>query len=82
MTANGERQGYYGCSFKSYQDTLYAKAGYQYYSNCYIEGKCFEFLENYEANEMQELLTIYSAMPARGLASVSQKREQFCDDKY
>ncbi|KFY04554.1 hypothetical protein O988_00695 [Pseudogymnoascus sp. VKM F-3808] len=38
LTANGERQGYYGCSFKSYQDTLYAKAGYQYYSNCYIEG--------------------------------------------
>ncbi|KAH9209142.1 pectin lyase fold/virulence factor [Leptodontidium sp. 2 PMI_412] len=38
LTANGERQGYYGCSFKSYQDTLYAKSGYQYYSNCYIEG--------------------------------------------
>ncbi|KAH6612998.1 carbohydrate esterase family 8 protein [Boeremia exigua] len=31
-------QGYYGCSFKSFQDTLYAKSGYQYYSNCYIEG--------------------------------------------
>ncbi|KAL2129177.1 hypothetical protein VTI74DRAFT_8117 [Chaetomium olivicolor] len=38
LTANGVRQGYYGCSFKSFQDTLYAKAGYQYYSNCYIEG--------------------------------------------
>jgi pectinesterase len=52
LTANGERQGYYGCSFKSYQDTLYAKAGYQYYSNCYIEGKYVDSLENYEANEM------------------------------
>ncbi|KAF2174495.1 carbohydrate esterase family 8 protein [Zopfia rhizophila CBS 207.26] len=38
LTANGMRQGYYGCQFKSFQDTLYAKAGYQYYSNCYIEG--------------------------------------------
>jgi pectinesterase len=38
VTANGNKQGFYGCSFKSYQDTLYAKAGYQYYSNCYIEG--------------------------------------------
>lgn len=38
LTANGDRQGYYGCSFQGYQDTLYAKAGYQYYSNCYIQG--------------------------------------------
>lgn len=38
MTANGNKQGYYGCSFKGYQDTLYAKAGTQYYSNCYVEG--------------------------------------------
>ncbi|KAJ8111659.1 hypothetical protein OPT61_g5800 [Boeremia exigua] len=38
LTGNGMRQGYYGCSFKSFQDTLYAKSGYQYYSNCYIEG--------------------------------------------
>ncbi|TGO13429.1 hypothetical protein BTUL_0070g00340 [Botrytis tulipae] len=39
VTANGDQQGYYGCSFTGYQDTLYAKAGKQYYSNCYIEGK-------------------------------------------
>ncbi|KAH8902734.1 putative pectin methylesterase [Coniochaeta sp. PMI_546] len=38
LTANGNQQGYYGCGFYGYQDTLYAKAGYQYYSNCYIEG--------------------------------------------
>ncbi|PSN70783.1 pectin lyase-like protein [Corynespora cassiicola Philippines] len=38
LTSNGMRQGFYGCSFKSFQDTLYAKAGYQYYSNCYMEG--------------------------------------------
>ncbi|KAI9727875.1 MAG: hypothetical protein M1834_007921 [Cirrosporium novae-zelandiae] len=39
VTANGDYQGYYGCSFSGYQDTLYAKAGNQYYSNCYIEGE-------------------------------------------
>ncbi|KAF1999966.1 carbohydrate esterase family 8 protein [Amniculicola lignicola CBS 123094] len=38
VTANGNKQAFYGCSFKSYQDTLYAKDGDQYYSNCYIEG--------------------------------------------
>ncbi|KAH7076342.1 carbohydrate esterase family 8 protein [Paraphoma chrysanthemicola] len=38
VTANGNKQGFYGCSFKGYQDTLYAKSGFQYYSNCYIEG--------------------------------------------
>lgn len=38
VTANGNKQGYYGCSFKGYQDTLYAKSGMQYYSNCYVEG--------------------------------------------
>ncbi|KAI8629140.1 carbohydrate esterase family 8 protein [Xylariaceae sp. FL1651] len=38
LTANGNQQGYYGCQFDGYQDTLYAKSGYQYYSNCYIAG--------------------------------------------
>jgi pectinesterase len=38
VTANGDKQGYYACQFKGYQDTLYAKSGKQYYSNCYIEG--------------------------------------------
>jgi pectinesterase len=38
VTANGDEQGYYGCGFYGYQDTLYAKSGRQYYSNCYIEG--------------------------------------------
>ncbi|KAL2826398.1 pectinesterase A [Aspergillus cavernicola] len=38
LSASGEQQGYYGCQFIGYQDTLYARAGIQYYSNCYIEG--------------------------------------------
>lgn len=38
LTANADKLVFYGCSFTGYQDTLYAKAGTQYYSNCYIEG--------------------------------------------
>ncbi|KAH6617408.1 carbohydrate esterase family 8 protein [Chaetomium tenue] len=38
VAANGDKQGYYACGFFGYQDTLYAKSGRQYYSNCYVEG--------------------------------------------
>ncbi|TPX08699.1 uncharacterized protein E0L32_009888 [Thyridium curvatum] len=38
LVAQGQHQGYYGCGFYGYQDTLYAKSGAQYYSKCYIEG--------------------------------------------
>lgn len=38
LTGNANQIGFYGCQFMSYQDTLYAKYGAQYYSNCYIEG--------------------------------------------
>ncbi|KAJ5813784.1 uncharacterized protein N7503_000534 [Penicillium pulvis] len=38
LVANADELGFYGCQFSGYQDTLYAKAGTQYYSNCMIEG--------------------------------------------
>jgi pectinesterase len=38
LVANADQVGFYGCGFYGYQDTLYSKAGHQYYSNCYIEG--------------------------------------------
>ncbi|KAJ5612284.1 pectinesterase A [Penicillium lagena] len=38
LTSNADRLGFYGCQFSGYQDTLYAKAGTQYYSNCLVEG--------------------------------------------
>ncbi|KAF9887539.1 hypothetical protein FE257_010117 [Aspergillus nanangensis] len=37
-SVSGDKIGFYGCKFTGYQDTLYARAGTQYYSNCYIEG--------------------------------------------
>jgi pectinesterase len=39
LVANADQLGFYGCQFLGYQDTLYAKSGTQYYSNCMIEGK-------------------------------------------
>lgn len=44
LTANGNKTGFYGCSFKSRQDTLYVKNGWMYYSNCYIEGRATDFI--------------------------------------
>ncbi|ESK92758.1 pectinesterase a [Moniliophthora roreri MCA 2997] len=39
LSAKNSNQGYYGCKITGYQDTLLADGpGYQYYSNCYIEG--------------------------------------------
>ncbi|KAJ7593819.1 pectin methyl esterase [Mycena floridula] len=38
VAARGNIQGFYGCSFTGYQDTLLADGGFQYFSNCYIEG--------------------------------------------
>ncbi|KAJ7851607.1 pectin methyl esterase [Mycena olivaceomarginata] len=39
LSAKGTRQGFYGLSVTGYQDTLLADGGgFQYYSNCYIQG--------------------------------------------
>lgn len=39
VSAMADKQGYYGCSFKGYQDTILAQTGNQVYAKCYIEGK-------------------------------------------
>ncbi|KAF8591882.1 carbohydrate esterase family 8 protein [Ramaria rubella] len=38
VSANGSKQGYYGVGFYSFQDTVLAETGVQFYGNCYIEG--------------------------------------------
>jgi len=38
VSANADKQGYYGVSFKGFQDTLLANQGLQVYAKCYIEG--------------------------------------------
>ncbi|KAF1926403.1 carbohydrate esterase family 8 protein [Didymella exigua CBS 183.55] len=38
LSANADKQGYYGCQFKGFQDTLLAQTGNQVYAKSYIEG--------------------------------------------
>lgn len=38
LSAYGGTQGYYGCKFIGYQDTVLANTGTQVYNKCYIEG--------------------------------------------
>ncbi|KAK4125819.1 carbohydrate esterase family 8 protein [Parathielavia appendiculata] len=38
LSAQKDRQGYYACQFKGYQDTILANAGVQVYAKSYIEG--------------------------------------------
>ncbi len=38
LSAAAGNQGYYGCQFKGYQDTILAEDGSQVYAKCYIEG--------------------------------------------
>ncbi|PMD44821.1 carbohydrate esterase family 8 protein [Hyaloscypha variabilis F] len=38
VTTTGNYIAMYACGIYGYQDTLYAKSGYQYFSRCYIEG--------------------------------------------
>ncbi|KAF3926014.1 Pectinesterase [Dactylellina cionopaga] len=38
ISAYASKQGYYGCTFVGYQDTVLAQEGYQVYGKCYIEG--------------------------------------------
>lgn len=38
VSAQGDKQGYYGVQFKGYQDTILAQQGAQVYARCYIEG--------------------------------------------
>jgi len=38
VSANNDKQGYYGCQFKGYQDTILAEDGKQIYAKSYVEG--------------------------------------------
>ena len=38
LSANADKQGYYGCQFSGFQDTVLAQVGNQVYAKSYIEG--------------------------------------------
>lgn len=38
LSSTGSNNGFYACSFKSWQNTVYAHKGSEFFSRCYIEG--------------------------------------------
>ncbi|GKT72707.1 pectinesterase [Colletotrichum tofieldiae] len=57
VSANGQYQAYYGCSFVGYQDTIYTNKPHQVYKNSYIEGAT-DFIFGNDGNAWFEKCTI------------------------
>ncbi|KAG5953118.1 hypothetical protein E4U53_006854 [Claviceps sorghi] len=57
LSAYEPNQGYYGCQFKGFQDTVLAQRGAQYYAGCYIEGAT-DFIFGQGANAFFDKCTI------------------------
>ncbi|CAI5988418.1 unnamed protein product [Closterium sp. NIES-64] len=71
--ASGNRTLVYNCSFYSYQDTLYAHEGFQYYKDCYIFGE-MDFVFG-KARAVFESCTFY--MDSMGTAAVTAQKRDF-----
>ncbi|CAI6008768.1 unnamed protein product [Closterium sp. NIES-65] len=75
VTAN--RTAFYNCSIKSFQDTLYAHKGWQYYKDCYIFGTV-DFIFGQAKARFESCVL---QMSSYGFASVTaQKRDIKNDD--
>ncbi|KAH7165224.1 pectin lyase fold/virulence factor [Dactylonectria macrodidyma] len=57
LSAYGSEQGYYGCQFTGYQDTILSNEGYHYFHGSYIEGAT-DFIFGQEAIAWFESCTI------------------------
>lgn len=57
LSAYGSEQGYYGCQFTGYQDTVLSNEGYHYFHGCYVEGAT-DFIFGQEAVAWFEACTI------------------------
>jgi len=57
LNAEGDRQGFYNCAFKSYQDTVRAYKGVQLFSRCEISG-AVDFIFGRSANTWFEQISI------------------------
>lgn len=62
LSANNGNQGYYGCSFTGFQDTVLSERGSQVFANCYIEGAT-DFIFGQSASAWFEKCTI-GVLPA------------------
>ncbi|GAA6029071.1 hypothetical protein JCM8097_001579 [Rhodosporidiobolus ruineniae] len=76
LSAYGTEQGFYGCSFKGYQDTILTDTGTQVFSQCYVEGAT-DFIFGQTANSWFDHSTLaivgagYIVAPGRESASDS-----------
>ncbi|CAI7769812.1 unnamed protein product [Closterium sp. NIES-53] len=74
VTAN--RTAFYNCSIKSFQDTLYAHKGWQYYKDCYIFGTV-DFIFGQAKARFESCVL---QMSSYGFASVTAQKRDIKDD--
>jgi len=62
LSAYGDRQGYYGCQFRGFQDTILSEKGHHYFSHSMIEGAT-DFIFGQHAQSWFEKCDIKSTAP-------------------
>jgi pectinesterase len=62
LSAYGDRQGYYGCQFKGFQDTILSEKGHHYFSHSMIQGAT-DFIFGQHAQSWFEKCDIKSTAP-------------------
>ncbi|KAJ5723881.1 hypothetical protein N7488_001916 [Penicillium malachiteum] len=80
ISAYNTEQGYYGCQFTGFQDTVLAETGYQVYGTCYIEG-AIDFIFGQTGNAWFDSCTIGVLTYGDGTIT-AQGRPSSSDDGY
>ncbi|KAJ5524780.1 hypothetical protein N7494_011430 [Penicillium frequentans] len=80
LSAYNTEQGYYGCQFTGFQDTVLAETGYQVYGGCYIEG-AIDFIFGQTGNAWFDSCTIGVLTYGDGTIT-AQGRDSSSDDGY
>ncbi|KAK4507423.1 hypothetical protein PRZ48_001158 [Zasmidium cellare] len=81
LSANAANQGYYGCQFKGYQDTILAQTGAQLYAQSYIEGAT-DFIFGQEGQAWFEQVTIGVLTASLGYVTASGRDSSSSDSWY
>lgn len=74
VSANNDKQGYYGCQFKGYQDTILAQDGKQIYAKSYIEGAT-DFIFGQKATAWFDGVTIGVLSASSGYITASGRAD-------
>ncbi|KAI8931302.1 hypothetical protein NX059_011644 [Plenodomus lindquistii] len=74
VSANNDKQGYYGCQFKGYQDTILAQVGKQIYAKSYIEGAT-DFIFGQKATAWFDGCTIGVLATSKGYITASGRAD-------